>query len=293
MSKKAEIENEAVPHEEVETCFVIMPISDNDDYPENHFTKIYENLFKPAIIAAGFKPYRVDENEICDSIINKIFDAIQNSAMCLCDLSSRNPNVLYELGLRQAYNKPVVLVQDHRTEKIFDVSGISTVFYRSERLYDEVLEDTKKISDAIIATKDGGNGYNSIVKIVKANAAIVDTGVVTDQQRFEIILRGIQTDLSQLKRNNLNILNSNKIQKMTFPIDEIKLDELFLKEYRRLGERAISLVDTDNRTEILKCRESMIRLKNNCLDNKIISEINNYVEILNLELARIHKEDSY
>lgn len=76
-----------------EKCFVMMPISDVDGYPKNHFTKIYEQLFCPAIEKAGFEPYRVDENKICDSIIGKIFEAIQNSAMCLCDLSSRNPNV--------------------------------------------------------------------------------------------------------------------------------------------------------------------------------------------------------
>ena len=92
-----------------EQCFVIMPISDQGDYPKGHFDKVYEQIFQPAIREAGYEPYRVDENKICDSIMKKIFDAIYNSPMALCDLSNRNPNVLYELGLRQAYDKPVVL----------------------------------------------------------------------------------------------------------------------------------------------------------------------------------------
>ena len=73
-----------------------------------------------------------DEDKISNPIINKIFQAVQNCPMALCDLSNRNPNVLYELGLRQAYDKPVVLVQDDKTQRIFDVSGINTVQYSSE-----------------------------------------------------------------------------------------------------------------------------------------------------------------
>lgn len=46
-----------------ELCFVIMPISDQGDYPKGHFDKVYEQIFQPAIEAAGYKPYRVDDNQ--------------------------------------------------------------------------------------------------------------------------------------------------------------------------------------------------------------------------------------
>ena len=55
-----------------ELCFVIMPISDQGDYPKGHFDKVYEQIFQPAIEAAGYKPYRVDDNKMCDSIMKKI-----------------------------------------------------------------------------------------------------------------------------------------------------------------------------------------------------------------------------
>ena len=113
--------------EEREKCFVIMPISDQGDYSKGHFQKVFEQIFKPAIWDAGYEAYRVDQDKISSPIINKIFEAIQDCPMALCDLSNRNPNVLYELGLRQAYDKPVVLVQDEKNPRIFDVSGINTV----------------------------------------------------------------------------------------------------------------------------------------------------------------------
>ena len=183
--------------EEQERCFVIMPISDQGDYPKGHFTKVYNQIFKPAIIAAGYEPFRVDEDKISNPIINKIFDAVQNCPMALCDLSNRNPNVLYELGLRQAYDKPVVLVQDEKTPRIFDVSGINTVQYSSERLFENVMEAREKITDALISTRDGK--VNSIVKIVQAESASKKTVEVSQEDRMEVMLSGIMSEIKEIR----------------------------------------------------------------------------------------------
>ncbi|BCJ98094.1 hypothetical protein [Anaerocolumna chitinilytica] len=191
--------------ESKEKCFVIMPISDQEGYPSGHFQKVYDQILKPAIEEAGYVAYRVDENKICDPIINKIFDAIQNCEMAICDLSSKNPNVLYELGLRQAYDKPVVLLQDTRTEKIFDVGGINTVFYNDSRLYEDVIDARNKIRDAIIATRDGQGLGGSIVKVVKAGVANVSADAITQDEKLQIILNSIKNDLQQIKETNRNI----------------------------------------------------------------------------------------
>lgn len=108
-----------------------MPFSDQPGYEEGHFTKVYEQIFVPAIQKAGFLAHRVDQDHLSETIMLKIFDNVQNAPIALCDLSARNPNVLYELGIRHAYDKPVVLVQDEKTERIFDVAGISTLPYNS------------------------------------------------------------------------------------------------------------------------------------------------------------------
>lgn len=181
------------------SCFVMMPISDQGSYPKGHFTKVYEQILIPAIEDAGYKAYRVDENNICDSIIGKIFDAIQNCPMAICDLSNRNPNVLYELGLRQAYDKPVVLIQDNITDRIFDVSGISTVTYRSERLYEDVIEAREKITQAIIETKEGRS--NTLIQMVKATSAIYPKGEISQSDKNEILLQAIMRELYDIKNS--------------------------------------------------------------------------------------------
>lgn len=181
-----------------EKCFVIMPISDQGDYPLGHFTKVYEQIFKPAIIEAGYEPFRVDEDKMSTPIIEKIFEGIQTSPIAICDLSNRNPNVLYELGLRQAYDKPVVLLKDEKTSNIFDVSGINTITYSSSRLYETVMDDRKKISDAIKATMNGK--MQSIVKIVQAEKAQYSTEQLSEKESIGVLLSGIMNELAAIKK---------------------------------------------------------------------------------------------
>lgn len=181
------------------TCFVIMPISDPSGYEPGHFTKVYEQIFKPAIEEAGYTSFRVDENMLSDSILLNIFDAIQSCPMALCDLSSRNPNVLYELGLRQAYDKPVVMVKDEKTEKIFDVSGINTHPYQSNRLYENVITAKETIKAAIMSTKESESETWSVVRILKTREAILKEEKITDKDEQDFFLRTIMNQLNSIK----------------------------------------------------------------------------------------------
>lgn len=165
MAKPQEAEKKTASND----CFVIMPIADHDGYDKGHFTKVYEDIFKPACASAGFTAVRADEVKQTNLIHLDILQKLIESPMAICDLSSRNPNVLFELGLRQAFDKPTVLVQEAGTPKIFDIAPLRYTEYRRELRYREVLEDQSMISEAIKATKvatDQGEGVNSIVSIL-------------------------------------------------------------------------------------------------------------------------------
>lgn len=166
-------DNKDVKANEKEICFVIMPFSDSKEYNQGHFLRVYNYILKPAIEKAGYEPHRIDFETSSNLIQEKIIRQLIEAPMVLCDLSSRNPNVLFELGMRQAFDKPVVLVKDNITERIFDISGLATVDYRSGCIVDEVEADVEKISKAIIETKED-NHFNSLVRLVNINAATLD-----------------------------------------------------------------------------------------------------------------------
>lgn len=154
---------------ENKNCFIIMPISDAEGYEKGHFSHVYEDIIKPAVEMTDFVPRRADEvketNFIHLDILKKLIDA----PIAICDLSTRNPNVLFELGIRQAFDKPVVLIQEKGTPKIFDIGPLRYLEYSKEMKYHDVLKTQQDLKVAIEATKaaEGEHGnINSIVRLM-------------------------------------------------------------------------------------------------------------------------------
>jgi hypothetical protein len=123
------------------TCFVIQP------FDSGKFDKRYKETFKPAIIEAGFQPYRVDEDREADVLITSIEDGIRSAAVCLADITTDNPNVWFELGFAFAASRPVVMVcSTERTGKYpFDIQHRKVTSYKTE-----AQSDFKALSDEIV-----------------------------------------------------------------------------------------------------------------------------------------------
>lgn len=192
-----------------EKCFVIMPIGELDSYPANHFKHVYEDLISPAIEAAGFEAKRADDDKSSSLIQLNIISDIVSAPMAVCDLSTRNPNVLFELGIRQAFDLPVVLIEEFGTKRIFDIGSINTVDYRKELIYHEVLEDRDKIYKAICETKDNKKGINSIIKLLKIDEASLKTQDMSESDELKLTMNLIMNKLSSLEDT---VLSTSKIR---------------------------------------------------------------------------------
>jgi predicted transcriptional regulator len=109
-------------------CFVIQP------FDAGPFDKRYDDVFAPAIKDAGFDPYRVDRDPSVSIPIDDIESGIENSLLCLAEITTDNPNVWFELGFAIAVPKEVVLIcSDERTTKFpFDVQHRNIIRYKTE-----------------------------------------------------------------------------------------------------------------------------------------------------------------
>jgi hypothetical protein len=85
-------------------CFVIQP------FDGAGFDDRYDDVLAPAIRAASLEPNRVDRDPRTTVVIDDIHAGIQDSVMCLADITLDNPNVWYELGYALASDKDVVLI---------------------------------------------------------------------------------------------------------------------------------------------------------------------------------------
>ena len=147
-------------------CFVIMPISDTDGYKRGHWQDVYNHLIKPAVEKAGYIPERADEIRSANLIAVDIIKRICEYPMAVCDLSSCNPNVFYELGIRHSMKLPVVLIKDTKTNNPFDIKDIRYVEYDEGLSVAEIPSIQEQLTATITQTNEdfqqGEGFFNSL-----------------------------------------------------------------------------------------------------------------------------------
>lgn len=106
-----------------DTCFVMQPFAPPlGDY--------YEKIFKPAIEKTGLSPIRADAEIFgTGKIMDQVFQGIVAAKVLVAELTTRNPNVFYELGVAHALKKPVVLVSAREEDVPFDLHHIRVIYY--------------------------------------------------------------------------------------------------------------------------------------------------------------------
>jgi len=68
--------------------------------PDINFNRVYEKAIKPAIEAADMTPVRADEEKTGGIIHKPMFERLLLCEYAVADLTTANPNVFYELGVR-------------------------------------------------------------------------------------------------------------------------------------------------------------------------------------------------
>ncbi len=144
-----------------DTCFVMMPFaSPIGDY--------YGTIYKAAIEKAGLTPIRAD-NEIfaTGKIMDQVWAGINAASVLVAELTSKNPNVFYELGIAHALHKPVVLVSSNEYDVPFDLKHIRVIYYDMtdpfwgqkliSKVAENILSAIKNPEEAIFQMEDNSD----------------------------------------------------------------------------------------------------------------------------------------
>lgn len=151
-------------------CFIIMPITTPETMigkyrdREDHFRHVLDCLFKPAIDKAGYIPI-APIAEGSDLIHAEIIKNLETADIILCDMSSLNPNVFFEFGIRTSLNKPVCIVKDELTISVpFDPGILNHHEYKSSLEPWELETEIKKLSDHLAKSSERSKGVNTLWK---------------------------------------------------------------------------------------------------------------------------------
>jgi hypothetical protein len=102
-------------------CFVMMPFSEK-------FDEVYRLLIAPAVERNGLSALRADEIARAGFIVEQIRTAIQQSRLCIADVTGMNPNVMWEVGFAQSNQKPLILISESSTRIPFDIAHERVLF---------------------------------------------------------------------------------------------------------------------------------------------------------------------
>ncbi len=153
------------------SCFVIMGFGEKTDFQSNpqrvlNLNKTYANIIKPAVEAAGHVCLRADEI-IHSTVIDKpMYGNLLEADLVIADLSTSNPNAIYELGVRHALRpqRTIVMAENNFTFP-FDLNHLSILKYEhlgKDIGFDEVMR-VRGILQTKISTLMGSREADSPV----------------------------------------------------------------------------------------------------------------------------------
>lgn len=154
------------------TCFVIMPFGDKQDVDGTliEFDKVYKFIIVKAIARLkefGYfvKCVRCDEIGESGWIHSKMIEHIWEADIALVDLTTSNPNVFYELGVRHTLrDKVTVLIRKRGTKLPFNIQGLSVIDYDFDM--EMVEQATQAIANCIYRSLESTESDSLVYQVL-------------------------------------------------------------------------------------------------------------------------------
>jgi len=102
-------------------CFIASTIGEENSEERKIADEKFDLVFEPVLDKIGYKAIRADKIGTPNSISNDIVKAILESELMIADVSDLNPNVFYELAVRNAIQKPVLVIKGKNQKMPFDI----------------------------------------------------------------------------------------------------------------------------------------------------------------------------
>lgn len=111
---------------EEKSCFVLMPFNN-----EFNLQEIYQDSVKKVIESLGFTCKRADDIYETKPIVETIWEQINKSKFIIADLTNKNANVFYELGVAHTVGKEVILLSQNIDDVPFDLRHLKIILYET------------------------------------------------------------------------------------------------------------------------------------------------------------------
>ncbi len=188
---------------ETKVCGIVMPISSIDGCSESHWSEVLE-IINEAVDDAGFEGNLVSNSDEVGIIHKRIIQNLYDNPIVVCDVSCKNPNVMFELGLRLAFDKPTIIIKDDKTSYSFDTSAIEHLEYPRDLRFSQIVEFKQKLSAKIQATykkSTTDENYTTFLKhFGEFKVAKIDQKEVSGQEYILEELKNLRRSVQRIDR---------------------------------------------------------------------------------------------
>src|SRR5215467_2445855 len=136
-----------------------------------HASEVLRSLITPAAKESNFT-VKTANRQGSDLIQSTIINDLLEADLVIADLTEHNPHVMFELGVRMAEDKPVVLIKAEGTGPLFDVDNMLRVFEYDPNLWQTTVEkDLPNLRDFIKGAWENRASDKSYMKILRGGKA--------------------------------------------------------------------------------------------------------------------------
>ncbi|QMV40225.1 hypothetical protein [Cohnella cholangitidis] len=193
--------------EPLKKCFIITPIGNSATETRRHADGVIDATIEPILKDLQIEYFVSHRMSNPGSITNQILKHILEDDLVIVNLTSLNPNVMYELAVRHAVRKPVVVICEVGTSLPFDINDERTIFYTNDMKGVVELQQELKISiqSALEEELSDNPIYRATaeLKILKE-----DTGG-ENQSLEKYLISRLNSIEDKLNNNNINIVHSS------------------------------------------------------------------------------------
>jgi len=190
---------------ETKTCGIVMPISSIDGCNEKHWGDVL-SIINDVIKEINFKPNLVSNADDVGVIHKRIVQNLYENPIVVCDVSANNPNVMFELGMRLAFDKATIIIKDDKTKYSFDTSSIEHIEYPRDLRFTDIMAFKEKLKDKILATykKSHDNpDYSAFLKnFGEFKVAKIETKEVSSDVLILDEIKSLRASISRLDLNS-------------------------------------------------------------------------------------------
>lgn len=188
------------------TCGLIMPISPIDGCSAEHWSDV-KSIIQEAIDSIDeprFVARLVSDADDIGVIQKRIVQGVYNSDVVVCDVSGKNSNVMFELGMRLAFDKPTVIIKDDKTDYSFDTSIIEHISYPRDLRFSKIVSFkallAEKVKATHLAAKLNANHSTFLKNFGTFKVAHLDQKEAPSEQVMIEMLGELQREMAQLRR---------------------------------------------------------------------------------------------